>query len=184
MVRTYRTEALVLKKVKFGESDNFLTVLTRRMGLIKVLAKGIRRINSRRAPYLDLFSHTVIYLSKGKAIDIVTDVEPLDNFSVLKSRLNRVASAFKLAELTSKLLPEGEGQMEIFDQLLKMLIELNVRNEISEQEVVEKYGIFILRELGFIPRNIFLKGKDLDTFLENVMERKINTNLLLEKLKT
>lgn len=182
MLRSYRVEAFVLRRVKKGESDSYYTLLTRRHGLLRVLAKGIRKINSRRAPYLDLFNHLVIYLAKGKNIDIVTDITPIENYAQLKLFLSRVASAFKMAELTDRLLPEGVYHPEIFDKMHNTFQLLNQKNNIEEGKLIEEYSLYLLQNLGYIPQSQILKGKDLDRTLEEIMEKKIKANILLSKL--
>jgi len=182
MIRSYRSEALIIRKVKRGEADSVITVLTRRQGLRVVFAKGIRRLKSKRAPFLDLFNHVVLYLSKGKTYDIVTDVEPIDNFGILKTHLSRVAGAFKISELTNRLLPESQSHEVIFDKVLNLFLILNQVEDQDEEKIINGFGNFLLQELGFIPQSLTLTGKDIDRTLEEVMEKKIKTNLLLAKL--
>ena len=51
--RTYRVEAIVLRRIDFGEADRVLVLYTRERGKQPVVAKGIRRISSRLAGHLD-----------------------------------------------------------------------------------------------------------------------------------
>ena len=54
--RTYRVEAVVLRRIDFGEADRVLVLFTRERGKLPVVAKGIRRISSRMAGHLELFA--------------------------------------------------------------------------------------------------------------------------------
>ena len=56
MIRTYKVNAIVLARRNIGEADKLITLFTKEYGKKKVLAKGIRRVSSRRAPYLEQFS--------------------------------------------------------------------------------------------------------------------------------
>ncbi|OGG00927.1 DNA repair protein RecO [Candidatus Gottesmanbacteria bacterium RIFCSPHIGHO2_02_FULL_39_14] len=182
MIRSYKIECLVVRKNKIGETDNRLTVLSKDQGLMIVLARGIRKINSRRSPHLDLLNHVKLYLAKGKTFDIVTDVEPLNHFSELKTHLSRIACAYKMIELINKLLPEKEEQSLIFNRLLSDLHILNSAFTVDEIKLTEDFANFLLMELGFLPRDKKLVGRVLDTVLEEVCERKIQSNVLLSKL--
>lgn len=182
MIRSYKVEALVLKRIKRGELDNFYTLLTRSQGLIRVLAKGIRRINSRRAPFFDLFNHLHVFLAKGKSIDIVTDFSSINSFKDLKIDLKKVAIAFKLSELTDKFLPEAVPHQQIYENLLANFKILDNQKYLNNYEIVDKYGLFLLHNLGFLPHDQILKGYLLDQKLEEIMEKKIRSNSFLSKL--
>src|SRR3989344_9631919 len=143
MIRSYKIECLVVRKNKIGETDNRLTVLSKDQGLMIVLARGIRKINSRRSPHLDLLNHVRLFLSKGKTFDIVTDVEPLCHFSLLKSHLSRIASSYKMIELINKLILAGEEQRLIFDRLLQDLGQLNSTLIVNEIKLTEDFANFL-----------------------------------------
>ena len=53
--RQYRTRGIVLRRRDFDEADRLLTVLTRDRGKLTLLAKGARKISSRKAAHVDLF---------------------------------------------------------------------------------------------------------------------------------
>ena len=60
------TEGLIIKRKDFGEADRILTVLTDRFGKISVVAKGVRRITSRRAGNIELLNLVKLHLFKAK----------------------------------------------------------------------------------------------------------------------
>ena|SRR3990167_2352140 len=182
MIRTYSLEALVLRKEKMGETDNIITVFSKSHGLLRLLAKGIRKITSRRAPYLDLFNYVRLYLNKGKTFDLITDVTLVNNFLVLKSDIKRVACAFKMAELLNRLLPEGQSQKLLYDRLISDYEGLNNLANLQQDKILTDFSNFLLSELGYAPKDKFFTGLTLDGILEEVMEKKINSNQLLSKL--
>ena len=183
MNRSYKLEGIIIKVNEIGEIDNRLTILSNYSGLVVVLAKGIRRINSRRSPHLDLINHINCYLYKGKSFDIVTDVSPIDHFSWLKTRFSRVVYAYKLIELVNRFLVPGEEQNDIFQRLLIDLHKLNSPQFINEAELTEDFANFLLWQLGFLPRDKKLTGLTLDKTVEELCERKIYSNLLISKLQ-
>ena len=70
--RVYKTEAIVLRTMDLGEADRVLTVLTPRLGKLRVIAKGVRRPRSRIGGGLQLFSDVQLVLAVGRTFDVVT----------------------------------------------------------------------------------------------------------------
>ena len=57
-------EGLILKRANFGEADRMLTILTKNLGKISVVARGVRKITSRRAGNVELLNLVKIGLKK------------------------------------------------------------------------------------------------------------------------
>lgn len=74
---TYRDEAVVLRVHKLGEADRIITLLTRRHGRVRTVAKGVRRTSSRFGARLEPFSHVDVQCHLGRSLDTVTQVESL-----------------------------------------------------------------------------------------------------------
>jgi len=53
-MKSYKTEGIIIKRKNFGEADRILTIFTKNKGKISIVAKGVRKINSRRAPHIEL----------------------------------------------------------------------------------------------------------------------------------
>jgi DNA repair protein RecO (recombination protein O) len=79
-VPTYRDEAVVLRTHKLGEADRIITMLSRRHGKIRAVAKGVRRTTSKFGARLEPFSHVDLQLAVGHTLDVITQVESLDAF--------------------------------------------------------------------------------------------------------
>jgi DNA repair protein RecO (recombination protein O) len=74
-VPLYRDEAVVLRTQKLGEADRIVTLLTRRHGRVRAVAKGVRRTGSRLGSRVEPFMHIDLQLYEGRSLDIVTQVE-------------------------------------------------------------------------------------------------------------
>ena len=81
MLNSSKIDGVILKRSNFGEADKLVTIFSKQQGKIKVLAKGIRRIKSKRAPHLELFNYTTLILHHGKSFDIVTEAKIINDFS-------------------------------------------------------------------------------------------------------
>lgn len=76
----YRDEGIVLRTQKLGEADRIVTLLTRRGGRVRAVAKGVRRTSSKFGSRLEPFNRVDAQLATGRSLDVVTQVETLDAF--------------------------------------------------------------------------------------------------------
>ncbi|MCW2583974.1 MAG: recO [Klenkia sp.] len=76
----YRDEGVVLRVQKLGEADRIITVLTRRTGKVRAVAKGVRRTTSKFGARLEPFSHVDLQLYTGRNLDIVSQAESLRSY--------------------------------------------------------------------------------------------------------
>ncbi|MGZ4619259.1 MAG: DNA repair protein RecO, partial [Frankiaceae bacterium] len=76
----YRDEAVVLRTYKLGEADRIVTLLTRRCGRVRAVAKGVRRTRSRFGARLEPATHVDVQLAEGRSLDVVTQVDSLAPF--------------------------------------------------------------------------------------------------------
>ena len=76
----YRDEGIVLRTQKLGEADRIVTVLTRRHGKVRAVAKGVRRTKSKFGSRLEPFSHVDLQLYTGRSLDGISQVETIEPF--------------------------------------------------------------------------------------------------------
>ena len=151
MSGTYNTEALVLKRTNLGEADRLITFLSKYKGKFTAVAKGVRKITSRRAPNLELFNHIRGQFVMGKDLDIVAEVESIQTFRNVKENLQKIASGYHLAEMTNGFLADGQGS-SVFDLLKETLERLDQKESGEAKKVLRAYEIKFLDTLGFRPQ--------------------------------
>lgn len=122
--RVYRTEAIVLGRFDLGETDRVFTLLTADRGKIRAVAKGARRPTSKLAPSLEYFNRCRMILSRGRELDVITSVEVIERPADIGGRVSIFSHACHLAEVTSKLIPEGQEMPEVYRLLAAALPEL------------------------------------------------------------
>jgi DNA repair protein RecO (recombination protein O) len=119
--RLYRTEAVVLRRQDIGEADRLLTLYTPTMGKLHAIAKGVRKLASRKAGHLELFVHSMLLVARGQSLDIVTQAETLHPFRALRDDLERITYAHYAVELLDRFTSEGQENRAVFDLLVDML---------------------------------------------------------------
>jgi DNA repair protein RecO (recombination protein O) len=79
-VSLYRDEGVVLRTQKLGEADRIVTLLTRRHGRVRAVAKGVRRTSSKFGSRLEPFTHVDCQFYAGRELDIVTQAETVSAY--------------------------------------------------------------------------------------------------------
>lgn len=174
-IRVYRVEAIILKRKNVGEADRILTIFTKEYGKLRVIAKGIRKISSRRAPHLEIFTRVTMIIHVGITFESVSEVTPMDTFSTLRSDLARVSLGYYLCELTDSLLPERQKHEDVYKMLWDALATLNDKRVKDIYYHSKQFTLEILWRLGFLPREKILSGAKLQSFVESITERRLKT---------
>lgn len=143
----FRVEGIILKRRNLGEADRILTVFTLQKGKISVLAKGVRRITSRRSGNVEVLNRCVMYLHQAKTFLILTEASGLDTFPKLKEDLTLSTYAFHIIELVDKLTAENQENRALYEDLVNVLQKLS-RN--PRQILVRAFEAKILSKLGFV----------------------------------
>lgn len=78
---TYRDEGVVLRTHKLGEADRIITVLSRRHGKVRAVARGVRRTSSKWGARLEPFSHVDLQFATGRTLDVITEAVTLHSWS-------------------------------------------------------------------------------------------------------
>lgn len=147
MKRGFKTEGIILNRRDFGEADRILTVFTLQRGKIYVIAKGVRRITSRRAGNVELLNRVIIYLYQGKGMPMLTEAESIETFSKIKEDLTLSTYAYHLIELIDKLTAENQENRTLYEDLVLVLKKLEKK---PRQILIRAFEAKILSNLGFI----------------------------------
>lgn len=119
--RLYRTEGIVLRRSDLGEADRILVLLTPGWGKLRVLAKGVRKVRSRKAGHVEPFMRSSFLVARGRNLDIVTQAELLDAYQGLRRDLLRTSYAYYLVELVDAFAREGEESGTLYRLLAATL---------------------------------------------------------------
>ncbi len=112
----YRDTGVVLRVQKLGEADRIVTLLTRRHGRVRAVAKGVRRTSSRFGARLEPFGHVDVQCYTGRTLDVVTQVVTVDGFgSRLVTDYGRYTTGCAVLETAERLAgAEGEPVLRLY----------------------------------------------------------------------
>ncbi|MDQ6746987.1 MAG: DNA repair protein RecO [Candidatus Dormibacteraeota bacterium] len=146
----YTAEAVILRKVDYGEADRILTLLTRERGKVPAIAKSVRKSRSRMSGQLDVFAHGTMLLAEGKSMDVVTQFQRITENSALGSDLRRAAVASVVVEVADKIMEERHAAPEMFTLVVEALRHLSDRETTALMELAD-FLMRVLGELGYTP---------------------------------
>ena len=105
-MQLYRDDGVVLRTQKLGEADRIVTVLARKTGRVRAVAKGVRRTKSRFGARLEPFTHVDLMLYPGRSLDVITQAEVVRAYGPpLVADYPRYTSGVAMLETAERLMP-------------------------------------------------------------------------------
>jgi DNA repair protein RecO (recombination protein O) len=149
-VPVYRDEAVVLRTHKLGEADRIVTMLTRRHGKVRAVAKGVRRTASKFGARLEPFMVADIQCYEGRNLDTITQAESLGSYgAVIADDYASYTAANAMVETADKL-TEAEGSLHQYLLLVGALRSLS-RHEHETGLTLDSYLLRALSVAGWAP---------------------------------
>ncbi|MGW0160475.1 DNA repair protein RecO [Mycobacterium sp. NPDC003323] len=145
-MRLYRDRAVVLRQHKLGEADRIVTLLTREHGVVRAVAKGVRRTRSKFGARLEPFAHIDVQLHPGRNLDIVTQVQSIDAFAVdIVSDYGRYTCACAVLETAERLAGEERAPVPQLHGLTVAALRAVAEGRRPRELVLDAY---LLRAMG------------------------------------
>jgi DNA repair protein RecO (recombination protein O) len=120
--RTYKTEAIVLRSMRFAEADRILHLYTAERGRVGAIAKGVRKTKSRFGARLEPLSHVELMLHEGAGeLQTITGVELLRTHRAAREDPYRLNVGLIGAEAMLRLFGEPEANERAFGALARFL---------------------------------------------------------------
>jgi DNA repair protein RecO (recombination protein O) len=155
-VSTYRDEGVVLRVQKLGEADRIVTVLTRRHGRVRAVAKGVRRTRSKFGATVEPFSHVDLQLYAGRSLDVVQQAESLTAYGEqLVDDYGRYTAGTAVLETAERLTAEErEPSLRLFLLVVGALRALTGAGDVERRDPSLVLDAFLLRAMsvaGYAP---------------------------------
>ncbi len=147
--RTIHLEAVVLRHTDWGEADRLLVVFGRETGKIRAIAKGVRKLHSRKAGHLEPFTRVKLLLARGRDFWIVTQAETVDAYLPIREDLLRTAYAAYAVVLLDRFTYEEGQNRALYQSLIDTLQLISFLPD--PFPALRYYEIHLLGLLGFRP---------------------------------
>ena len=175
MSRLTKTEAIVFKKKSLLGKDNSLTLFTKEEGKVSVIAKGIRKITSRRASHTQTGNLVKISLYDKNDRLYLQESELISAFSTIKSKSDKIKFQYLFLFLLDRMLPEKQKEDEVYILTKKFLVEL-ARSKVFTKEIMFAYIQKLLVFLGFHKSK--QSYEELLRYLEEIIHEKIPPGII------
>jgi DNA repair protein RecO (recombination protein O) len=156
MGRTYKTEAVVLRSIRFAEADRVLHLYTLDRGRVGAVAKGVRKTKSRVGGRLEPLSHVELQLHQGQGeLQTITGVELRRPHQAARDDYYRLSVGLIGAEAMLRLFTEQEQNERAFTALTRFLDVLDDTPHVADRPALDPLALgFQLKLLwvsGYLP---------------------------------
>jgi DNA repair protein RecO (recombination protein O) len=117
-----KTQAIVLRSIRYGEADRILHLYTPHHGRIGAIAKGARRARSRFGARLEPFFHVRLVLHEGRSeLHTVTSADTVAAHPALREQAATLDAAARACDAVARLFETSEPHPEVFQLLANQL---------------------------------------------------------------
>jgi len=147
-----KSEAIVLRTMKYRETSRIATLYTKEIGKISVLAKGARDGRSRLGGALQPMNHVgvLFYMKETRDLQLLTQCDLARSFPGLTTDLDRMAAAMAAVELTDAVSPPEEPNRQLFE-LLSSTLDAVSRATNQPGNALYYFELHLLGIIGFRP---------------------------------
>ncbi len=142
------TDALVVKTQKYRETSKIVTLYTRKLGKISVIAKGVRKTDSKLGGILEVINvvSTVFYYKPSRNIQLLKECDLIDPFIKIRDDIEKTSVAFAILELLNRTIVEEEPNERLFFLLTEIMKNLNE----GDKNLMNFYWYFVLKILDIL----------------------------------
>ncbi|MBP7792835.1 MAG: DNA repair protein RecO [Candidatus Goldbacteria bacterium] len=160
-----KTDGIVLKRYKSGESDDITIIFTLQNGKVMVSSKSTQKISSKLRSCLEIFSYNKYHLIKknnNSQFFKLIGAEHVKMFENIRTSLRKIGFAYLVVDLLNKFLEMEDANREIFE-LTRDVLHIVDSELYPNIELLESFfKLKLLKFCGFdmTKDNNYLKNKD------------------------
>ena len=152
MAAPFKTEAVVLRSIRYGEADRIRHLYSRERGRIGAIAKGARRVKSRLGGRLEPCSRVNLIMREGRGdLCTITGVDTVDAHPALRERWASLARATQACESVLRLLDSAEPNAPAYNLLCRELHLLDRDAAAATRAHALVFRLKLLLAAGFAP---------------------------------
>ncbi len=148
-----KTEAVVLRSLRFGEADRILHLYTPHRGRVSAIAKGVRRSRSRFGGRLEPFFRLRLVLHEGRGeLLTVTSAETVSPHARLRGDAGALDAAARACDAVGRLFETGEPHPQVFHLLCRQLALLDESPAVAGRANALAFRLKLLLAAGLAPQ--------------------------------
>lgn len=142
-------EGIVIRTVPYGESNTIITLYTKELGKIGVMARGAKKPKSRFTSIAQLFTYGIFVFQRGRGLGTLQQGEALSSFRHIREDLVKTAYAAYLTELLDRYTSEEDMKLDLFGWLRQSLEYIN--HGIDPEVITFLFELKIMKTAGIVP---------------------------------
>jgi DNA repair protein RecO (recombination protein O) len=148
-----KTDAIVLRSIRYGEADRILHLYTPEHGRVSAIAKGSRRPSSRFGGRLEPFFRLRLDLHQGRSeLLTVTGAQTLDGYARLRTDVRALDAAARACDAVSRLFETAQPHPTVFNLLARKLWLLDSEPAKATRAHTLAFRLKLLVAAGLRPR--------------------------------
>jgi DNA repair protein RecO (recombination protein O) len=148
-----KTEAVVLRTIRYGEADRVLHIYTPERGRLSAIAKGVRRTKSRFGGRLEPFFRLRLVLYEGRSdLLTVTAAETVHPHAHLREHAGALDGAARACDAVGRLFADGEPHEGVYHLLANHLALLDEDPDRATRANALAFRLKLLLAAGFAPQ--------------------------------
>jgi DNA repair protein RecO (recombination protein O) len=148
-----KTEAVVLRSMRYGEADRILHLYTPERGRLSAIAKGVRRAKSRFGGRLEPCFRLNMVLHEGRSdLLTVTAAETVAGHPRLREHGAALDGAARACDAVGRMFADGEPHRGVFNLLCNQLALLDAHPERATRGNALAFRLKLLLAAGFAPQ--------------------------------
>lgn len=158
-MNNFVTDAINLKSYNLSEADKIIVMYSRDRGLIRGVAKGVKKPKSKLGARMDLLVANKLMLYKGKNLDRICQAEAVNTFNKTRQNMDKIFYSMYISEVVNNFgIEDDPCSKEVYDLLYKALEKISdAENTVEILISVIKFQLKMMLISGF--------GIELDTCL-------------------
>ena len=152
MPGSFKTEAIVLRSIRYGEADRVLHLYTPQRGRVGAVAKGVRRVKSRLGGRLEPLSRVRLVLHQGRGeLCTISQADTVQAHPALRERRRSLERATQACEAVLRLLDSTEPNPPAYNLLSNELALLDASADAARRAQALAFRLKLLLAAGFAP---------------------------------
>ncbi|MFZ4590334.1 MAG: DNA repair protein RecO [Ignavibacteria bacterium] len=179
-----KTDAFILSGFKYGDTSKIVTLFSEESGKFSAIVKGVRNNKSKLGGVFENMNHINVIFSKkdNRDLQFISKAECVSSFSGVKDDFDKLMAAYKLLELTSKMMYDYDVSKEVFHLLKDAFYSLDIAAK-NINYIFLLYQIKFAVIQGIDPINIRERNFVEDNFVLNDRNINVNRNMFFDDIK-
>lgn len=152
---TFVTDAINIKSYPLSENDNIVVMFSKDKGLIKGVAKGVKKPKSKLGARMQSLVCNKLMLNEGRNLDVIKEAQAINPFNKLRHNLDKLNYSIYITEIIGNFCRENTEETEevnknVYELFYKTLENIsNAQGTVYVMFSVIRFQLKFMREMGF-----------------------------------